>query len=222
MKKTIHIVYPEYTAAEFEQAIPLVNHDIYADNVAHPVRRLVLQITSKLFFILLLLLGFFILHRVLQSGLSPKDLTGKSFAVRLFVIILAAFIYLLFALFLTIDFQRYLYRLFHVRSRVETYSLRQYSEKRDNGKKLYAQYSFYKSCDRLRKAEILDISFSPSGTDTCTAKVSFHPENESLIEELSFSDIRYARKIQNIDNIDLWLDLEQRKLTIYTPEVFCR
>lgn len=222
MKKTIHIVYPYYTAVEFEQAIPLVNHDIYADNVSHPVRRLVLQIMSLLVLLLLLFFGILIFYHIFQPGPAWNDLTGKRFVLRLFLILFAAFFYLLFVLFFWIDLRRRLYRQFHVRSRTEAYSIQKYSEKHDSRKNLHAQYAFYKSCDRLRQAEILDVSFSPSGMATCTVKVSFRPAKRLDPEEIVFTDIRLARQTQAPNNIDYWLDLEQRKLAIYTPDALRR
>ena len=215
MKKTIHIIFPEYTAAEYRQIISEVNRDIYTDNAAHPFMKLFVRILAFLFFVAMIAIysiyGKYVL--ILEGGDLLLQLCG---------VVLMFFLYLTFALCCTIDIRNRLYRVMHLRKRTETYSLSKFSEKQQQEKKKYHEYTCLEACDRLRSADVTDMFFQSSDNGLCKVTVTYMPKNGLDSTEEKFKDIRLVRRLQDAENIDLWLDLDKKELTVYTPGILQR
>lgn len=217
MKKTIHIIFPEYTAAEYQQIISEVNRDIYTDNAAHPFMKLLARILTFLFFIVLMFLGTGVIYS--EFGKILFELEGEKFLLQLSGVVLMFFLYLMFALCCSVDIKNRLYRVMHLRKRAETYSLSKFSEKQQKEKKKYYEYTFHEACDHLRCADVKDMFFQVLDNGLCRVIVTYLPQKGLDTTEENFEDIRLVRRLQDAENIDLWLDLDKKELTVYTPGI---
>lgn len=217
MKKTIHIIFPEYTATEYRQIISEVNRDIYTDNAAHPFMKLFVRILAFLFFVTMMFLGMFAIYSA--YGKYVLVLEGGDLLLQLCGVVLMFFLYLTFALCCSIDIKNRLYRIMHLRKRTETYSLSKFSEKQQQEKKKYHEYAYHEACDRLRSADVTDMFFQSSDNGLCKVTVTYMPKNGLDSTEEKFKDIRLVRRLQDAENIDLWLDLDKKELTVYTPGI---
>lgn len=216
MKKTIHVTFPEYTAAEYKQSINQINRDIYSDNSAYFVPRIFINFLSFLFFALCMTIGTLFFDWKFMDRLYESE--GILFLQYTVCLGLCFVVYLILILFCTIDIKRKIYHRMHVRERTEGYSLSEFTERHDNGKQIFADYNFHETCDKLRGVDITDITFKPlANNDLCTVYVYYKTVHGLSSFMVSFDNIHISHRLQDTPKMDLWLDLEKKELIIYIP-----
>lgn len=213
--KKIHIIFPEYTAAEYRKIISEVNRDIYNDNVSHPFKRILVHLITCLFFILSTFLFMIVFYNI--YGKYIVDITGRKLLFHLFITLLLFFCFFLFIMLITTSFKKNLYQAMRLRKRTESYTILKFSERRQIEKQKYNEFLFYEACDRLKPLNVVDISFTPTGNNLCRVTITSSQKNGLNSFQETFEGIHLVQKKQNATSLDLWLNLEKKELIVYIP-----